>query len=1099
MARLTLDQLERHILAAADMLGGTMDVAEYRDFLLVLLFLKRANDEFEAARERIIAEELASGATREEAEKEADEPARYMARRVVYVPRAARWERLAGAVDDVATRYLRPALDELESQKGNERLRGLFGHIDFSRVGGYGPSAAKAADKRLASLIGHFDSLRLGAEDLEFPDAIGAAYEYLSKEFADSAGAKGGEFYTPRAVVRMMVELARPQEGQSVYDPCVGSGGMLIHAKEYVEEHGGNAENLVLAGQDANNGSWVMATMNMLLHGVRDFDLKVGDTLTTPLHLDKSYDLVLSNPPFSMDYRAEDIKDLETRMPYGRTPERGKADLMFLQHMLHMVERRGGSVFTVMPHGVLFREGEEGRIRARLIEADLLEAVIGLPANLFYGTGIPACVLVLRAPGTKDSARRDKVLFINADREFHAERAQNVLLPEHTEKIVSTFHDFAEVELFSRVVSRAELEAKGHNLNIRRYVDDTPSPEPQDIRAYMQGGMPVAEIEAAESLLGAYDLEVTDLFAVRADDPAYVDFLPGSERQDRAGLAQSASGQEAKLWAAFEEWWASKADRIAALEPSESVGCGESERKVQLARIRTDLMDSFRARLLAVGLLPRHALAGAVADWWHDTKNELQVLSVFGLAGVVDSWVASVEAMIAPESASRPGRTAGRTAEVRELAYGHKVVAAIVPDFLDELRSAKTADAELEGEWRKAQEALAQAQADAAAEAEALEEGAESGETGPGAATVSTAEAEFRSLKRQRAASKKTIKTLECDFRPRLERARDALAAVKGERDVVLDVLRKGLATRLERLVAGRRRELVRVYERWEEKYRLSFREIEYQLYGTSAGIAQNNPWSQSRAWNFTADNARTASGRQEIVAAVHELIDAEKKAEAELAKLEFDELAAPLALLEPGAVGEGRVKRLPLRQVLVSARTGLPPRARVTADGIPVIRPANLTESGLDLDPSRLNRLDTVADVGALLQDGDVLLSAVAVNEVFRAAAWQGQLTRATFGSHVICLRPRANLLSPHYLTAWLRLRHARRQIFNVARTSVGGITVLNAGRLLDVEMELPGRTEQEDLSRRLAELREKTAVRHRQLAKLRLIRKALTDVLTG
>ncbi|QFQ99134.1 N-6 DNA methylase [Streptomyces phaeolivaceus] len=1099
MARLTLAQLERHLFAAADILRGAMDVAEYRDLLSALLFLKWANDEFEATRERILDERLASGATRGEAEKEADAPARYLDRGVVYVPEAARWERLAGAVDAVAGDRLRSALRAVETQEGNERLRGLFEHIDFGRVGGHGPLAGKAADKRLSALIDHFGSLELSAEDLEFPDAVGAAYEYLAKAFADSAGAKGGEFYTPRTVARMMVELARPQEGQSVYDPCVGTGGMLIHAKRYVEEHGGNAESLTLSGQDANHGSWVMATTNMLFHGVDAFDLEIGDTLTTPLHLDKSYDLVLSNPPFSMDYRAADIRDLEARMPYGRTPERGKADLMFLQHMLYMAARQGGSVFTVMPHGVLFRGGEEGRIRARLIEADLLEAVIGLPPNLFHGTGIPACVLVLRAPGRKEPARCGRVLFINADREFHPERAQNVLLPEHIEKIVSVFHDFSEIESFSRVVSHEELEANGHNLNIRNYVDNTPSPEPQDIRAYLQGGVPVAEIEAAGSLLGAYALEVGDLFAVRTDDHAYVDFPPRSERAGGAGLTERMDGQEAELWAVFEDWWASQADRIVELEPRASGGGTERERRVRLARCRADLTDSFLDRLLTVGLLPRHALAGAVSHWWHEAASDLQPLSILGFGGVVDGWVTDVGAGLAPDPALSARGAQGPTAERRASAYGHKAVAAMLPDFLDELTSATDSAAELEAESRKARAALAQAQADAEAAAEAAEQGAASGRSDSPQAAVDAAEDELRSLKRRRTTLQRTIKLLDQGFPARLERARGALAEAAGERVLVLDVLRNELATGLERLVVGRRRELVQVYERWEEKYRLSFREIEQQLYGTSAGMARNNPWSQGRAWDFTADSLRTASGQQQLVTAVHELIDAEKKAEAELAKLEFDGLAATLALLGPGAAGEGRVKRLPLRDVLVSARTGLPPRAGGSADGIPVIRPANLTVAGLDLDPSRIQRRDAGASVGALLEEGDVLLSAPAADKVFRAAVWQGQLARAMFGSLVICLRPRANLLSPHYLTAWLRLPHAQGRLYDVGRSLLRGVTVLNAGRLLDVEMELPGLTEQEELGRGLAELQEKVAVRHRQVAKLRLIRRALRDVLTG
>lgn len=225
---------------------------------------------------------------------------------------------------------------------------------------------------------------------------IGAAYEYLIKDFADTAGSKGGEFYTPRAVVRMMVELARPTAGMRIYDPCVGSGGMLIHAKEYIDEHGGDSGNLFLAGQDANSGSWVMATMNMLFHGAKSFSLKTGDTLTNPLHPEADFDLVLSNPPFSMDYKEDEVPHREDRMPYGIAPEKGKADLMFLQHMLDMVRVKGGSVFTVMPHGVLFRGGGEQKIRTKLLDAHLIEAVIGLAPNLFYGTGIPACVIVLR-------------------------------------------------------------------------------------------------------------------------------------------------------------------------------------------------------------------------------------------------------------------------------------------------------------------------------------------------------------------------------------------------------------------------------------------------------------------------------------------------------------------------------------------------------------------------------------------------------------------------------------------------------------------------------------------------------------------------------
>ncbi|PSV50531.1 class I SAM-dependent DNA methyltransferase [Photobacterium sp. GB-1] len=450
--KLTLSQLEQYLSKAAWILKGPVDASDFKVYIFPLLFFKRISDVYDE--EYRVALEESDGD-----EEYASMPEMHR----FEIPEGCHWRDVRETTTSVGI-TIEDALRGIE-QANQEYLYGIFGDAQWSNKN-------KLSDELLINLVEHFSQYTLGNQNVE-PDMLGNAYEYLIKHFADLTNKKAGEFYTPRSVVHLLGMILDPHEGETIYDPACGTGGMLLECVDHLKDNKEDYRTLKLFGQEKNLTSSSIARMNMFLHGIEDFEILRGDTLRHPAFFEadglKTFDCVIANPPFSLkDWGSESWAN----DPYGRNiagvPPKGNGDMAWVQHMVKSMNSTG-RMTVVLPHGALFRKAAEGKIRKQLLEQDMLEAVIGLGPNVFYGTQLAACVMVFKQ--NKPVDKKGKVMFIDASDQIRVGRAQNFLEPNHVQQIYDWYHNYQDVENYVKVASMDELAENDYNLNIPLYVE----------------------------------------------------------------------------------------------------------------------------------------------------------------------------------------------------------------------------------------------------------------------------------------------------------------------------------------------------------------------------------------------------------------------------------------------------------------------------------------------------------------------------------------------------------------------------------------------------------------------------------------------------
>lgn len=448
--RISQGRLESYLWGAATLLRGTIDAGEYKSFIFPLLFLKRLSDVYD---EEFAGALLDSGG--DEVYAQLPEQHRFQ------IPEMSHWGDIRAKTTNVGAAIAK-AMREIE--RANPRLAGVFGDAPWT-------NKDRLPDFTLRDLIEHYSTVTLSLGNVP-EDELGVAYEFLIKKFADDSGHTAAEFYTNRTLVHLMTQMLEIQSGESVYDPTCGTGGMLLSAAEELRRQGKEHRTLKLYGQERNLTTSAIARMNLFLHGIEDFNVVRGDTLSSPAFLDgdrlRRFDVVLANPPYSIKVwdRVAWQSDRWGRNVFG-TPPQGRADYAFWQHILASLDKTTGRCAILFPHGILFRD-EEKAMRSKMIDADVIDAVIGLGPNLFYNSPMEACIVICRA--NKSPSHHGKVLFIDAIEQVARERGQSFLTPEHVSRVTTSYREFKSTVQFASVATTAEIKANNYNLSIPVYV-----------------------------------------------------------------------------------------------------------------------------------------------------------------------------------------------------------------------------------------------------------------------------------------------------------------------------------------------------------------------------------------------------------------------------------------------------------------------------------------------------------------------------------------------------------------------------------------------------------------------------------------------------